>query len=98
MLAFPDFFLEPDGRFRSVIPADFVPVLYITVDGYRRCATCVNGVAAFLDPLSTDERRWSVVDYELLYDGPGEECDHCHARIATLHGESDEDHGVDDSF
>jgi hypothetical protein len=98
MLAFPESFIQPDGRFRDVIPADFVPVLYITVDGYRRCATCVNGVAAFLDPLSTNERAWMVVDYELLYDGPAETCEHCQTAIATLHGEGDDPHGDDDTF
>ena len=44
MLDFPESFLEPDGRFRSVIPADMVPVLYITVDGEMRCASCMNAV------------------------------------------------------
>ncbi len=98
MLVFPDSFLEPDGRFRDVIPADFVPVLYITVDGEMRCADCMNGVSAFLDPFSTDERAWFVVDYELLYEGPPIECFHCHTPVATLYGESDELPGVDDTF
>lgn len=96
MLYFPESFLEPDGRFRSVIPADMVPVLYFTVDGQMRCATCLNAVAAFLDPLSTEERAWCVVDYELLYEGPAGECEHCHAKIATLYGETE--HGVDETF
>ncbi len=98
MLDFPESFLEPDGRFRSVIPADMVPVLYITVDGEMRCASCMNAVSAFLDPFSTDERAWFVVDYELLYEGPPIECFHCHTRVSTLYGESDEDHGIDETF
>jgi len=98
MLVFPDSFLEADGRFRGVIPADFVPVLYITVDGEMRCADCMNGVSKFLDPFSTDERAWFVVDYELLYEGPPIECFHCHTPVATLYGESDELPGVDDTF
>jgi len=76
MLDFPESFLDPEGRFRSVIPADMVPVVYFTVDGQTRCASCLNGVAAFLDPFSTEERAWCVVDYELLYEGHAVECDH----------------------
>jgi hypothetical protein len=88
MLVFPESFLEPDGRFRDVIPADFVPVMYITVDGEMRCAGCMNGVSKFLDPFGTDERGWSVVDYELLYEGPPIECSHCRTPVPTLYGES----------
>ena len=98
MLEFPDSFLEPDGRFRSVIPADFVPVLYIMVDGAMRCAACMNAVSAFLDPFTTDERSWFVIDYELLYEGPPIECHHCHTPVATLYGEGTDSPGVDDSF
>jgi len=87
MLAFPESFLEPEGRFRDVIPADFVPVLYIMVDGAMHCASCMNGVAKYLDPFSTDERRWYAIDYELLYEGSAVECHHCHTPIASLYGE-----------
>jgi len=88
MLYFPESFLDLDGRFRSVIPADMVPVLYLTAGGQRRCASCLNAVAAFLDPLRTEEGAWLVVDYELLYSGPEEECDQCHSLTPTLFGDS----------
>lgn len=98
MLFFPQSFLDAEGHFLEVIPADMVPVLYFMVNGRMRCAACMNAVSAFLDPFTTEERDWFVVDYELLYEGPAVECDHCHKLVATLYGESDEPHGIDDIF
>lgn len=98
MLVFPDSFRGPDGKLLSVVPADMVPVLYVTVDGEYRCAACLNAVSSFPDPLSTEERAWCVVGYELLYEGPPVECLHCHASVDTLYGEDDELHGIDEAF
>ena len=91
MVFFPDDFLEPDGRFRDLLPADFVPILYLTADGGLLCAACVNDERPTdLDPDCPDDAQWRVIWYHLLYEGPPESCDHCGRDTATLYGDPDE--------
>ena len=40
MPLFPTDFLDADGRFRDLLPADFVPILYLAADGGVLCAAC----------------------------------------------------------
>lgn len=82
MLTFPADFKESDGRWRDLIPGDFVPVLYETVDGSALCAACIN---AHLD--DEDRPWWEPVTYSLLYEGPPESCDACSCDIETLYGD-----------
>ena len=56
-----------------------------------RCASCMNAVSAFLDPFSTEERAWCVVDYELLYEGPPIKCGICGYPQPTLYGDPADD-------
>lgn len=88
---FPIDFLEPDGRFRDLLPADFVPILYLAADGGVLCAACVNNVRPTdLDPDCPDDAQWMLVGYDLLYEGPLGSCDHCGRDTATLYGDPDE--------
>ena len=86
---FPSDFLETDGRFRDLLPGDFVPVLYGTMDGSWICAACVNEARVELDPLATDDPEWRISAYDLLYEGPPSSCDACSRDIETLYGDLD---------
>ena len=90
MTVFPDDFLEDDGRFRALLPGDFVPILYVTRDGSWHCADCLNTWRGIVDPLTTNNDNWRVTGYELHYDGPDVLCDACSAVIAPLYGDPDE--------
>jgi len=89
MPLFPADFLEPDGRFRDLLPGDFVPVLYITRDGSWLCAACLNAVRAIDDPRTTDDPAWRIDHTELHYEGPDTICDQCGAVIEALYGDPD---------
>ncbi|MEO6325927.1 MAG: hypothetical protein ABIT01_01295 [Thermoanaerobaculia bacterium] len=90
MPRFPADFLEPDGRFRDLLPGDFVPVLYITRDASWLCAACLNDVREVEDPLTTEDPAWRVANTELHYEGPDDVCDHCGLVVASLQGDPDE--------
>ncbi|MEO6326386.1 MAG: hypothetical protein ABIT01_20265 [Thermoanaerobaculia bacterium] len=90
MPRFPADFLEPDGRFRDLLPGDFVPVFYITRDGSWICAGCLNTVRVIDDPLTTDDAAWRVASTELHYEGPEAVCDQCGLVVASLYGDPDE--------
>lgn len=86
---FPTDFLEPDGRFRDLLPADFVPILYITRDHSWLCAGCLNTWRGTVDALTTDDDAWRVTGYELHYEGPDAICDGCNAIVESLYGDPD---------
>lgn len=89
MPLFPSDFLEADGRFRDLLPGDFVPVLYITRDGSWLCASCLNGIRQTEDPRTTDDPAWRIDHTELHYEGPDAICDQCSAVIEALYGDPD---------
>jgi len=86
---FPADFLEPDGRFRDLLPGDFVPVLYIAVEGSWLCATCLNDIKESEDPLTTTDSTWRIDHVELHYEGPEAICDECGAVVEALYGDPD---------
>lgn len=87
MTVFPQDFFERDGRFRDLLPADFVPIIYLTEDGSRLCAPCLNAPPAGTDPRATEDPAWRVVEAVLHYEGPDESCDHCSRAIEALYGD-----------
>lgn len=91
MVFFPDDFLDPDGRYRGLLPGDFVPILYLAAGGGLLCAACVNDARPrALDPDCPDDAPWRVIGYDDLFQGPPESCDHCGRDTATLNGDPDE--------
>lgn len=91
MLSFPADFRERDGRFRDLLPGDFVPVLYAMLDGSTLCATCLNTLLPEVDPATTDDALCRVVGYSLHYEGPPEHCDECCQEVAALYGDPEEE-------
>lgn len=91
VLFFPESFLFPDGRFRETMPGDFVPAHYITVNGERRCGSCLNRIAPDIEPFTTPDPKWRIVDFELLYEGPPVKCGVCGYPQPTLYGDPAED-------
>lgn len=87
MPSFPADFRESDGRFRDLLPGDFVPILYVTRDGSWLCATCLNAVRRVEDPLATDDPAWRIDRTELHYEGPDAVCDQCGAVVEALYGD-----------
>ena len=89
MPIFPADFLEPDGRFRDLLPGDFVPVFYITRDGSWLCAGCLNANREIDDPLTTDDPAWRIAHAELHYEGLDAVCDRCGLIVEALYGDPD---------
>lgn len=92
---FPADFREPDGRFRDLLPGDFVPVLYIMRDGATLCATCINSLLPEIDPTTTDDPAWRIERWALHYEGPPESCDECCQEIEALFGDPEEERARD---
>lgn len=86
---FPEDFLEADGSFKSLMPADFVPIVYRSVSGHWYCAECLNRWRAVEDPLTTDDPDWRITGYEFHYEGPPVICDACDAVIVGLFSEDE---------
>jgi hypothetical protein len=91
---FPSDFLEPDGRFRDLLPGDFVPILYVMEDGSRVCAVCVNGMRdlvlrGIVPCAAAHDPSWRLTGYDLHYEGPPVGCAHCDATIEALYGDPD---------
>lgn len=71
------------------MPADFVPIVYRTVDGSWYCAECLNRWKAVVNPLTSDDPSFRVVGYEFHYSGPIVVCDGCDAIIESMFGEEE---------
>ena len=86
---FPVDFLDADGAFKSLMPADFVPIVYRSVDGSWYCADCLNRWKQVENPLTSDDPSFRVVGYEFQYSGPPTICDGCDRVIVGLFSEDE---------
>ncbi|MGV8041524.1 MAG: hypothetical protein AB2L07_16160 [Thermoanaerobaculaceae bacterium] len=89
MPAFPDDFLDSDGRFRAVVQSDSTPVIYVTANGSYVCADCLNAIRATLDDQEKRDGWWDPVTYELLTYDPAICCEFCSHAMAPLYGQGD---------
>lgn len=89
MLHFPVDFQERDGRWRDAVPADFVPVLYITADDRMLCASCLNTYECQRDRRIPADPAWRVTAFDLHYEGPDAVCTQCGSVTAALFGDPD---------
>ena len=87
MIFFPEDFRETDGRFRDLMPGDFVPILYKTESGTRYCSDCINEWKDVIDPIRTHCPEWRLAGYLLHYEGAPIVCEGCDRIIESMFGE-----------
>jgi hypothetical protein len=63
------------------------PLIYLCHDGAVICHSCVNEVPDFKEQ---DDPQWNVVNVTVYWEGPPEDCAHCHRPIESAYGDPEE--------
>ena len=85
-------FKAQDGTLPAYAWPGGYPIVYIFGDGEVCCPKCANTEKQIkLDPAEDDmpDKSWTLVDWEIHWEGPAEYCAHCGALIESAYGDPD---------
>jgi hypothetical protein len=82
---------DEDGQLITAVWPGGYPVLYVCDDGGCLCPDCANGKNAAASHVGGDADGWRIDGWFTHYEGPPEQCDHCHAEIESAYGDPDEE-------
>ena len=64
------------------------PLIYMCADGDVLCPACANGEnGSEASELPDTPRDWRLIDVDVHWEGPPEQCAHCGAQIESAYGE-----------
>lgn len=82
--------------FPSLTWPGFSPLIYVTKDNGVLCADCVNKWLE--EPDQYDAEQMAPWVYDIYYEGPPVQCDHCYAEIESAYGDPDAGHDAIDAY